>query len=94
MNEEYLLGAYNSFGGQEKLGVDFNAWVQKIKNNDDYKQGMFNHFGGESTLKADYDTWNSKVFGDVKKKRRFRFYCSKSRIGFGTAKWFFGYTRL
>lgn len=63
MNEEYLLGAYNSFGGQEKLKVDFNTWVSKIKENDNYKQGMFNSFGGQEKLGASYDDWNSKVFG-------------------------------
>lgn len=68
MNEEYLLGAYNSFGGQEKLRVDFKTWVSKIKDNDNYKQGMFNNFGGQEKLGASYNDWNSRVFGINKQK--------------------------
>ena len=67
MNEEYLLGAFESFGGQQKLGVDFKTWVSKIQDNEDYKKGMFENFGGQETLKASYEDWNQKVFG-LKKK--------------------------
>lgn len=82
INEEYLKGAFESFGGEEKLGASYEVWRDKIKNNEEYKTGMFNHFGGEKKLKASYDIWNSKVFGvkseikkvdtEVKTKKRYK----------------------
>jgi len=69
MNEEYLLGAYENFGGQDTLGVDYNTWVGKIKDNEVYKKGMFESYGGQEKLKSSYEDWNTAVFvGDPKKK--------------------------
>jgi len=67
MNEEYLLGVYNEFGGQDSLKTDFKTWVSRIQNNNEYKKGIFTHFGGQSKLNTSFDEWNSRVFG-VKKK--------------------------
>lgn len=67
MNEEYLLGVYNEFGGQDALNADFKTWLGRVQKNDDYKQGIFTHFGGEKGLNSSFDDWNSRVFG-VKKK--------------------------
>ena len=67
MNEEYLQGAYNHYGGESVLGVPYEVWTSKIVGDEKYKRGMFEDLGGESGLESDYSTWNLSVFG-VKKK--------------------------
>ena len=43
---------------------------------------------------AKYPQYKDQIdFTLKKKKRNFRAYFSKSRLGFGTSKWFFGYRR-
>jgi len=67
MNEEYLKGLYEHFGGQAKLGGTFDEWSSSISSNDDYKKGMFETLGGADKMGGSYDEWNTNIFG-VKKK--------------------------
>ena len=68
MNEEYLKGVFEHFGGESKLGATYEEWANSISNDSEYKQGMFNSFGGEDKMGSSYEEWNNSVFGDVKKK--------------------------
>ena len=73
MNEEYLKGLHEHLGIKD----DYDTWIEAITNNEEYLQGLHKHLD----VKDDYETWTNAVFGEVKKKRRIRFYFSRGRYG-------------
>jgi hypothetical protein len=88
MNDEAILLLYNELKNTYDVGSldDFKNYLM-----DDNKKEMFFN----QVIKPEYDVDNIETFDEVyglKKKRRIRFYYSRSKWGIGYGRHFFGYT--